>query len=152
MQIFSIKNEKMEYFNKPIFAESSNEALSLCQNILMSDADRVLLGLKDDLALYFHGEVDFVTGSYDMLAKPKKICDLRELFDSIPEDKIPRTERQLLEMIRNLGNRIDSLEKEQHDSNVCVSKFWNFFGKKKRKDVKSDDGKMHGDEKSVPSV
>lgn len=62
MKIYSIKNEKLSFFNRPIYVESSNEALSYIQNILMSDADRALLGLKSDLSLYELGEIDFSTG------------------------------------------------------------------------------------------
>lgn len=91
MYIFSIKNDKLDFFNRPIFAESSNEACSYIQNVLMSDADRALSGLKDDLSLYLLGEINFTTGdifSYFNTEYFEKICSLREIFDTIPADKL----------------------------------------------------------------
>lgn len=115
--IFSIKNEKLSFFNRPIYCESLNEALSYVQNILMSDADRALVGLKDDLAIYWLGEIDFVTGKISS-SKPKKLADLHQIFETIPEDKIPRTERQLLELINVLGEKVKALEEKEGVSNV----------------------------------
>lgn len=104
MFIFSIKNEKLNFFNRPIYAESSNEACSYIQNVLMSDADRALLGLKDDLSLYFIGEIDFKTGiispstdvygddsDYSIASSPKFVCSLKEIFDTIPAGKLKPT-------------------------------------------------------------
>lgn len=116
MLIFSIKNEKLGFFNRPIYCESSNEALTYVQNVLMSDADRALRGLKGDLALYSLGEIDFVSGK--ILASkrdPIKICDLQEIFDSIPEDSIPRDSQTLLKLIEDLGKRIKQIEEGGHN-------------------------------------
>lgn len=101
MNIYSIKNEKLGFFNRPIYCESNAEALSYIQNVLMSDADRALSGLKDDLALYCLGEIDFVNGVISPMQfeyqdvhtdfvriEPFKICSLRDIFDTIPEDKL----------------------------------------------------------------
>lgn len=124
MHIYSIKNEKLSFFNRPIFTESFNEALSYLQNVLMSDADRALLGLKDDLALYHLGEIDFTTGVISAPKKPKKICDLREIFDSIPTDKVPQTANALLRMIDELAKRVHDLEnppEEVFADDVCES-------------------------------
>lgn len=100
MKIFSIKNEKLGFFNRPIYCESEAEALSYIQNILMSDSDRALSNLKDDLSLYFLGSIDFTTGKIycgnvlfaekldDVSDDPVKVCSLREIFDTIPEDKL----------------------------------------------------------------
>lgn len=110
MKIFSIKNEKLSFFNRPIYVESSNEALSYVQNILMSDGDRALIGLKDDLALYEIGEIDFTDGSIRGLKKPVKCADLASMFESIPEDKIPRTEREIDKALKWLDERVKTLE------------------------------------------
>lgn len=110
MNIYSIKNEKLEFFNRPIYCESSNEALTLVQNILMSDADRALIGLRSDLALYFLGTIDFVSGKIEAVKKPIRIEGLDKIFDSIPEDKVPRTENQLRNLIRQLSDEVDDLE------------------------------------------
>lgn len=100
MLIFSIKNEKLGFFNRPIYCESSQEALSYIQNVLMSDSDRALLNLKDDLALYQLGTIDFTTGfifptldgdedpSGCEVYEPMFICTLAHIFDTIPEDKL----------------------------------------------------------------
>lgn len=114
MNIYSIKNEKLDFFNRPIYCESFNEALSYLQNVLMSDADRALIGLKDDLALYHLGEIDFVTGKINQ-KKVQKVCDLREIFETVPEDKIPRNERTLFSMIEKLGERVKNMEEKESD-------------------------------------
>lgn len=110
MNIYSIKNEKLEFFNRPIYCESSNEALTLAQNILMSDSDRALIGLRSDLALYFLGTIDFVSGKIDAVKKPIRIEGLDKIFDSIPEDKVPRTEHQLRDLIHRLSDEVDDLK------------------------------------------
>ena len=103
MNIYSIKNEKLGFFNRPIYCESESEALSMIQNILMSDADRALSNLKGDLALYMLGSIDFKTGiiqpclaPIDSLDEsnlldnyaPRFICTLEEVFNTIPEDML----------------------------------------------------------------
>lgn len=103
MNIYSIKNEKLGFFNRPIYCESDHEALSYIQNILMSDSDRALYGLKGDLALYWLGSIDFNTGvimpslkKCDSLDEanlvenyaPWFICSLEEIFDSIPKERL----------------------------------------------------------------
>lgn len=110
MHIYSIKNEKLNFFNRPIYVESFNEALSYIQNILMSDADRALIGLKGDLALYHLGRIDFTTGVINALKHPKKVCDLQDIFNSIPEDKVPQTASVLHRMIDELAARVADLE------------------------------------------
>lgn len=109
MLIYSIKNEKLEFFNRPIYCESSNEALSYLQNVLMSDADRALIGLKDDLALYCLGSVDFVSGKIDAFKKPQLITTLASIFDTIPADRVPQTANQLRESISKLRDEIGAL-------------------------------------------
>lgn len=103
MNIYSIKNEKLGFFNRPIYCESEQEALSYIQNILMSDADRALSGLKGDLALYWLGSIDFTSGvimptlkKSDSLDEsnlvenyePWFVCSLEEIFDSIPKERL----------------------------------------------------------------
>lgn len=110
MKVFSIKNEKLGFFNRPIYCESSNEAMTYLQNVLMSDADRVMVGLKNDLALYEIGEIDFVNGIMRGYRKPEKIADLAKIFESVPEDVIPRTETQLRKMIDDLRAEVNSLK------------------------------------------
>lgn len=115
MKIFSIKNVKLEFFNRPIFCESANEALTYCQNILMSDADRALIGLKDDLALYELGDMDFVTGQIRGYKNPERCCGLREVFDSIPEEKVPQTSLQLQKQIDQIKVSLSSLITERKE-------------------------------------
>lgn len=127
MNIYSIKNEKLGFFNRPIYCESDAEALSYIQNVLMSDADRALTGLKDDLALYFLGSIDFTTGVIysgnvlmsekldDLSDTPIKVCSLRDIFDTIPEDKLkPALTRDdlvsLNAYVKKLEDRIEELE------------------------------------------
>lgn len=100
MKIFSIKNEKLGFFNRPIYCESEAEALSYIQNVLMSDADRALSSLKDDLSLYDLGYIDFTNGiikpstnildpiTNELCIEPILVCSLRDIFDTIPEDKL----------------------------------------------------------------
>lgn len=135
MNIYSVKNEKLEFFNAPMFFETSNGAMSHMQKILMADADRALFGLKDDLALYFLGTVDFVSGKIDTPKKPIKIADLRDLFETIPQDRVPRTAEKLQAEIDSLNdklanlnedfsNMIESLQSGRFDgkeSDYCVS-------------------------------
>lgn len=133
MKIYSIKNEKLGFFNRPIYCESDPEALSYIQNVLMSDADRALSGLKDDLALYCLGDIDFTTGYIYPFAfttsdgdefKPLLICSLKDIFDSIPEDKLkPALTRDDLDkcysMFKDLSGiiteRFDDVYEKLHD-------------------------------------
>lgn len=110
MKIFSIKNEKLNYFNKPIYAESSNEALSYIQNVLMSDADRALLSLRGDLSLYLLGEIDFTSGKLTAV-DPELILPLDDIFASIPSDRVPQTANELRKSIYNLSERLDAFDK-----------------------------------------
>lgn len=112
MIIFSIKNEKLDFFNRPMYYETSNECLAYLTNVLMSDADRALHGLKSDLALYELGEIDFVSGKINTPKKPLKVCDLLEIFNSIPSDSIPQTANAL-------RDRIAKLESEVFCKNAC---------------------------------
>ena len=118
MKIFSIKNEKISFFNRPIYVESAEEALSYIQNILMSDADRALLGLKDDLSLVYLGDINFVTGKIDPCKKPVTITPLADIFASIPEDKIPRNEKYIMEQLDKFGRALSDLDKEVKSLNV----------------------------------
>lgn len=133
MLMFSIKNEKLGFFNRPIFANSVNEALSLIQNILMADSDRALSGLKSDLALYKVGEFDQVNG-FLHFADPKEaefdvnycygcpilICSLEDIFDSIPEESLKPalTQRDfdaLLEKFNVLNDKLNKLNFHSHN-------------------------------------
>lgn len=62
MKVFAIKNTKLNYFNRPIFAEYEAEALSYIQNVLASDSDRALRSLADDTMLVEIGEYNSSTG------------------------------------------------------------------------------------------
>lgn len=118
MNIYSIKNEKLGFFNRPIYCESHQESLTYIQNVLMSDADRALRGLRGDLALYFLGEIDFTNGNIITSRKgPVKISDLGEIFDTIPEEKIPRDSAALLRMMEELAERLKKIEQKGSDSN-----------------------------------
>ena len=117
--ILSIKNEKLSFFNRPIYVSSVNEALSYVQNILMSDSDRALRGLKSDLALYFIGEIDWTTGVISSVNDPEFVCSLEEIFDNIPSDKvlcidseIQRKFDALSDEISNLHSTVDKLSQE----------------------------------------
>lgn len=116
MKIFSIKNEKLSFFNRPIYVESAEEALSYIQNVLMSDADRALLGLKDDLSLVYLGDIDFVTGKIDACKKPVTITPLADIFATIPEDKIPRNEKFIMQELESLKAKLSELLTEVHES------------------------------------
>lgn len=120
MKIFSIKNESLEFFNRPIYVESENEALTYIQNILMSDADRALSGLKNDLALYELGEIDFVTGKIVPLDEPVRICGLVDIFNTIPEDRIPQTANALKEMILKLKDELAKVSEEVKSNDACA--------------------------------
>lgn len=134
MNIYSIKNEKLCYFNRPIYCESEAEALSYIQNVLMSDADRALSNLKGDLALYRLGHIDFTTGiiqpclaSIDSLNEsnlldnyaPEFICSLEDIFNTIPEDMLkPKlTEADM----KRAYEKIASLEKTVEELNDKIS-------------------------------
>lgn len=136
MKIFSIKNEKISFFNRPIYAESEAEALSYIQNVLMSDADRALHSLKDDLALYYLGDIDFTTGVIDTIIEgpdspadetvsyliaPLKVCDLIDIFNTIPADRIPQTANELRKSIAELNSRLENLSKEVENNVDCSS-------------------------------
>lgn len=128
MNIYSIKNEKLGYFNRPIFCESDIEARSLILNILMSDSDRAMVGLKGDLSLYYLGHIDFKSGlispsfelneccsdDSDDIYKPLFVCSLDDLFEMIPKDKLkPAVTRdellKLVDEIDHLGNKFVEL-------------------------------------------
>lgn len=128
MNIYSIKNEKLGFFNRPIYCESDAEALSYIQNVLMSDADRALSGLKNDLALYFLGSIDFTSGKITcsfvekeneegfvhVFYEPMFICSLEEIFNTIPADKLkPELTRDDLmrayDKIKTLENTVSEL-------------------------------------------
>ena len=108
MNIYSIKNEKLGFFNRPIYCESYQEALTYIQNVLSSDADRALKGLRGDLSLYLLGSIDFTSGeispSYEFIDRddevikiyqPICICTLDEIFDSIPDEEIKDTRTEI---------------------------------------------------------
>lgn len=131
MLMFSIKNEKLGFFNRPIFANSVNEALSLIQNILMADSDRALSGLKSDLALYKVGEFNQENGflyyadpdeklpGYD-IGLPILICSLEDIFNSIPEESLKPvlTQRDfdaLLEKFNVLNDKLNKLNFHSHN-------------------------------------
>lgn len=124
MNIYSIKNEKLGFFNRPIYCESSSEALSYIQNILMSDADRALKGLRGDLALYYLGAINFETGVIDPCIyrdnfEPIFVCSLDDIFDSIPEEKVPRPIQKddlerLYKRMSELASELDSLKNHSH--------------------------------------
>lgn len=131
MKIFSIKNEKLGFFNRPMFCESSEECLSLIQNILMSDSDRALTGLKEELTLYYLGDIDFRTGiispslaSIDSAEEafaidnyqPYFICSLIDIFNSIPAERIKREVsrddiERLFEYYKTLKDTLDKYTK-----------------------------------------
>ena len=132
MNIYSIKNEKLNFFNRPIYCESDNEALSYIQNVLMSDADRALSSLKGDLSLYLLGSIDFVTGiiapsvnihDVDYVegeTLPIKICSLEDIFNSIPEERLKpavtvENIKYLDELIKKLGTELEALKTHKHD-------------------------------------
>lgn len=111
MKIFSIKNEKLGFYNRPMFCESSSEALSYIQNILMSDSDRALSGLKGDLSLYHLGDIDFETG--DIIPGNFFVTSLEEIFDSIPKDRLkiaPSTDdfKKLEKYVKELDEKFNN--------------------------------------------
>lgn len=110
MFIYSIKNEKIGFFNRPIYCESPNEALTYIQNVLSSDADRALLHLKDDLVLYELGSIDFTSGYINPHDDPLPVIPLSDIFNTIPKDVIPRNEKQIIALFEDLKSRVDSLD------------------------------------------
>lgn len=125
MNIYSIKNEKLGFFNRPIYCESYQEALTYIQNILASDADRALKGLRGDLSLYFLGTIDFTTGDifpayqyidrYDESVEVKQaicICTLDEIFDSIPDESIVNPITEALKVRNELIEKYDAAFEE----------------------------------------
>lgn len=121
MKVYSIKNEKIGFFNRPIYCESAPEALTYLQNVLTADADRVMYGLRDDLALYELGEVDFVKGTLHGYKKPVRICGLSDIFASVPAESIPRTEEELRREIHDLRELISPMLKEYNEFKKEVS-------------------------------
>lgn len=138
MKIYQIVNNEINFWNRPFFAENDSEAISYIQNILMSDADRALIGLRDHLSLYCTGEYnsmpDQYAAEYDFAPSiigcdPVHICRLDFIFDSIPADRVPRTAVQLKKSIDDqadlfkksvnlLSEKIDTLDdcfKELYD-------------------------------------
>lgn len=131
MNIYSIKNDKLGFFNRPIYCESEAEALSYIQNVLMSDADRALSNLKSDLALYFLGSIDFKTGiispslalidSFDESFPldnyaPVRVCSLEEIFNTIPEDMLkPKVTRDDMARAYDKINSLESTVSELSD-------------------------------------
>lgn len=129
MKIFSIKNEKLGFFNRPIYCESAQEAMSYIQNVLCTDVDKALFGLKDDLALYYLGDIDYVTGvivpavlPVDVIDEanpaasyaPMFVCGLRDIFDSIPDEMVKPTVtrdevKAIVEKVKSLENSLQSV-------------------------------------------
>lgn len=118
MNIYSIKNEKTGFFNRPIYCESENEALTYIQNVLMSDSDRALSSLKGYLALYYLGYIDFVSGIIDTENNPSKICDLEDIFNTIPADKLKPA--LTIEHYETLCKAIAELEARVADSSTRI--------------------------------
>ena len=110
MRIYSVKNEKLDFFNRPMYFESSNECLAYLMNVLQSDADRALIGLKNDLSLYDLGEIDFITGFIKSNKRPFLVTTLSSLFDSIPEDRIPQTANELRDRISKIEEVIKNVQ------------------------------------------
>lgn len=116
MIIFSIKNEKIGFFNRPMFYNSSNECIAYIQNVLMSDADRALQGLKADLNLYSLGSIDFDTGKIVAFKHPVKVAELLEIFESIPEDRVPQTANVLRKRIEELEKIVKGVNSNAEDN------------------------------------
>ena len=137
MKIYSIKNEKIGLFNRPIYCESEREALSYIQNVLMSDADRALVGLRDSLSLYYLGSIDFENGSIIPSGDgPFFICTLAEIFDTVPSGSVPnmdKVEQNHIDII-NMRAILDdvSAKLESISKDMTVVKSCNVISKQMR--------------------
>lgn len=100
MFIYSIKNEKISYFNKPIFAVSDEEALNILRSTIASDYTGGLLALCSELSFYCNGTVDFTTGHYSSFKKPRFICSV----DKFMEDVVDTILRSNFEYQNSLEN------------------------------------------------
>lgn len=122
MKIFSVKNENLSFFNRPIYVESVEEALSYIQNILSSDADRALLHLKNELSLVYLGDIDFTTGKITPCEDLTLCWSLADIFDSVPSDRIPQNALELQKEINSLREQISNISevmKEVKHDNAC---------------------------------
>ena len=115
-QIYVIRNTRTGFCNRPIYVNSQQEALSVIQNVLVTDVDKALVGLKNELELLYLGEYDDVNG----LVIPYRddcgevsnlfICTLEDIFNSIPKEMIkPAVTR---DEIKALVDKVHHLDEE----------------------------------------
>lgn len=83
MKIYSLKNELTNYFNRPMFFESDEEAISTIQNNIASDHTKALFNLAENMSLYYCGDIDFVTFKVIQPKKPIFIKNVLSICDGI---------------------------------------------------------------------
>ena len=112
MKVYSIYNRRLQYYNKPFYAENDAEAKTYILNILASDSDRYLSLMKDDLALCLVSTFDTVTGCFNTdsevdITSPWHIVDISDLYKLLPDDRVPRDSLYLRSRIEELQNTIE---------------------------------------------
>lgn len=91
-KVFCIRNKVTGYCNRPMYCTSVEECKNIIQNVLVTDKDKALFGLRDKLELLYVGEWDDVNGLllpfFDDKGKSSNaiVCTIEDIFDSIPEE------------------------------------------------------------------
>lgn len=109
MKIYTIRNNVLNYSNRPFYFESDEEAKQYVLNVLCSDADRALSNLRECLDLYCIGEIDFSAGIITNTCNDF-ICPLSDIWVYVPEEKIPRDSQQLHREIKELRELVCKLD------------------------------------------
>lgn len=137
MKIYTIRNNVLNYSNRPFYFESDEEAKQYVLNVLCSDADRALSNLRECLDLYCIGEIDFSAGIITNTCSDF-ICPLSDIWAYVPQDKVPRDSVELRKEIIELKELFVKLEGSYNS--ICdtikkssfLSKIINLFRKEKK--------------------
>lgn len=131
MNIYTIRNTEIGYSNRPFYFESDSEALQYVLNVLTADSDRSLINLRDCLVLECIGSIDFDIGVITSTEK-RIVSDLQSIWARVPTECMPRTSKELVNMMHKCDNRVIELDNKIEKICDSLSTHFKFI----RKDLK----------------
>lgn len=128
MNIYTIRNTEIGYSNRPFYFESDSEALQYVLNVLTADSDRSLINLRDCLLLECIGSIDFEAGNI-ISTERRIVSDLESIWARVPTECMPRTSKELVNMINKNVGRVNSLEEQLNKICSSLSTHFKFIRK-----------------------